>query len=239
MKQQRILVVDDERNLCDILLYNLSMAGYEAVAAFSAEEALEKEPADFDLILLDVMLPGLSGYELAQKLKTDIATKSIPIVFLTAMGAEDNKLHGFDLGAYDYIPKPFSVREVLARIKAVLGRTSQAQSVIQELCYEGLKLNIVNKSVTADGKETVVICAYEHDDNWKFTFSDNGVGIDAEHLPRIFERFYRIDKGRSRSLGGTGLGLSIVKNAVMLHGGTIIAKAEEDGGMRFEFTLKK
>jgi DNA-binding response OmpR family regulator len=153
MKQQRILVVDDERNLCDILLYNLSMAGYEAVAAFSAEEALEKEPADFDLILLDVMLPGLSGYELAQKLKTGIATNSIPIVFLSAMGAEDDKLHGFDLGADDYIPKPFSVREVLARIKAVLGRTSQPHSVIQELSYEGLKLNIVNKSVTADGEE--------------------------------------------------------------------------------------
>lgn len=153
MKQQRILVVDDERSLCDILLYNLSMAGYQAVAAFSAEEALEKEPANFDLILLDVMLPGLSGYELAQKLKTDIATNSIPIVFLTAMEAEDDKLHGFDLGADDYIPKPFSVREVLARIKAVLGRTSQAHSVIQELSYEGLKLNMVNKSVTADGKE--------------------------------------------------------------------------------------
>ena len=153
MKQRRILVVDDERSLCDILLYNLSMAGYEAVAAFSAEEALEKEPAGFDLILLDVMLPGLSGYELAKKLKTDTVTSSIPIVFLSAMGAEDDKLHGFDLGADDYIPKPFSVREVLARIKAVLGRTSQAHSVIQELSYEGLKLNMVNKSVTVDGQE--------------------------------------------------------------------------------------
>lgn len=106
MKQRRILVVDDERSLCDILLYNLSMAGYEAVAAFSAEEALEKEPGGFDLILLDVMLPGLSGYELAQKLKTDTVTSGIPIVFLSAMGAEDDKLHGFELGADDYIPKP-------------------------------------------------------------------------------------------------------------------------------------
>lgn len=153
MKQRRILVVDDERSLCDILLYNLSMAGYEAVAAFSAEEALEKEPAGFDLILLDVMLPGLSGYELAKKLKTDTVTSGIPIVFLSAMGAEDDKLHGFDLGADDYIPKPFSVREVLARIKAVLGRTSQAHSVVQELSYEGLKLNMVNKSVTVDDQE--------------------------------------------------------------------------------------
>jgi DNA-binding response OmpR family regulator len=129
------------------------MAGYQAVAAFSAEEALEKEPASFDLILLDIMLPRLSGYELAQKLKTDIATSNIPIVFLSAMSGEDDKLQGFDLGADDYIPKPFSVREVLARIKAVLGRTSQANAVIQELSYEGLKLNMVNKSVAVDGEE--------------------------------------------------------------------------------------
>jgi len=183
MKQQRILVVDDERNLCDILLYNLSMAGYEAVAAFSAEEALEKEPADFDLILLDVMLPGLSGYELAQKLKTGIVTKNIPIVFLSAMGAEDDKLHGFDLGADDYIPKPFSVREVLARIKAVLGRTSQAHSVIQELSYEGLKLNMVNKSVAADGEE-IQLTKTEYEI----------LKLFLEHRGKVFSRQEILDK---------------------------------------------
>ena len=183
MKQQRILVVDDERNLCDILLYNLTMAGYEAVAAFSAEEALEKEPADFDLILLDVMLPGLSGYELAQKLKTGIVTKNIPIVFLSAMGAEDDKLHGFDLGADDYIPKPFSVREVLARIKAVLGRTSQAHSVIQELSYEGLKLNMVNKSVAADGEE-IQLTKTEYEI----------LKLFLEHRGKVFSRQEILDK---------------------------------------------
>lgn len=189
MKQQRILVVDDERNLCDILLYNLTMAGYEAVAAFSAEDALNQEPANFDLILLDVMLPGMSGYELAHKLKIDTATSSIPIVFLSAMGAEDDKLHGFDLGADDYIPKPFSVREVLARIKAVLGRTSHVHSDVQELSYDGLKLNWTNKTVTVDG-EDVLLTKTEYEI----------LKLFLEHRGQVFSRQEILDKAWPRGV---------------------------------------
>ena len=111
MEQKKILVVDDEQDLCDILLYNLRAAGYQAEAAYSAEEAIEKEPSEYDLLLLDVMMPGLSGFELARRLKGDEATATIPIIFLTAKDTEEDMLHGFGLGADDYEIGRASCRE--------------------------------------------------------------------------------------------------------------------------------
>ena len=98
--------------------------------------------------------------------------------------------------------------------------------------------NLVDNAINYAGTGTTVEISATHQSNsWLFTFSDNGIGIPAEHLPRIFERFYRSDKGRSREMGGTGLGLSIVKNAVMLHGGHITVSSPAGGGLVFEFTL--
>ena len=150
MEQKRILVVDDEQDLCDILLYNLRAAGYQAEAVYSAEEALDKVQS-FDLLLLDVMMPGLSGFELARRLKDNEATAATPIIFLTAKDTEEDMLHGFGLGADDYIKKPFSVREVVARAKAVLSR-SLPQPLKKEgsLEYEGLSIDLSHKSVTVD-----------------------------------------------------------------------------------------
>jgi DNA-binding response OmpR family regulator len=152
MEQKRILVVDDEQDLCDILLYNLRAAGYQAEAVYSAEEALDKVQS-FDLLLLDVMMPGLSGFELARRLKDNEATAATPIIFLTAKDTEEDMLHGFGLGADDYIKKPFSVREVVARAKAVLSR-SLPQPLKKEgiLEYEGLSIDLSHKSVTVDGE---------------------------------------------------------------------------------------
>lgn len=159
-------MVDDEQDLCEILCYNLMVAGYRAEAAYSAEEALELVHSSqcivhssqcivhgFDLLLLDVMLPGLSGFELAQRLKQDEATVSVPIIFLTAKDAEEDMLRGFGLGADDYIKKPFSVREVVARVKAVLNR-SLPQPPFKEgsrICHEGLVLDVGKKTTTVDG----------------------------------------------------------------------------------------
>ncbi len=147
MEQKKILVVDDERDLCEILTFNLKTAGYETMTACSAEEALTVlDDKHFDLILLDVMMEGMTGFELAKQLG-----RRIPIIFLTAKDTEDDMLTGFGLGADDYIAKPFSVREVLARVKAVLSRTAADHSDI--LTYKGLMLDLNNKRVQADGED--------------------------------------------------------------------------------------
>ena len=112
----RILVVDDEQDLCEILKFNLETDGYAVETANSAEEALTLPINSFDLLLLDVMMGGMSGFALAKKLKADPATAHIPIIFLTARDTENDTVTGFNLGADDYISKPFSIREVLVRV---------------------------------------------------------------------------------------------------------------------------
>ena len=149
MEPIKILIIDDERDLCDILLFNLMAAGYRAEVAYSAEEALQHTLSEFDLLLLDVMMPGLSGFELAERLKGDEQTAHIPIIFLTAKDTENDILHGFEMGADDYVSKPFSVREVLARVKAVLKRTGSLNENL--LVYEGLVIDVNSKTVTVDG----------------------------------------------------------------------------------------
>ena len=119
MEQKRLLIIDDEPDLCEILSFNLSTAGYTVDTALSGQEAMKKDVKQYDLILLDVMMPVLSGFDVARQLKLNPATASIPIIFLTALGGEPDMLHGFELGADDYISKPFSTREVLAEPRNV------------------------------------------------------------------------------------------------------------------------
>lgn len=125
--QKRILVVDDELDLREILQCNLEAAGYEVDTAASAEEALTLMNGNPDLLLLDVMMGGMSGFALAEKLRGEYAS-AVPIIFLTAKDTEDDLLQGFSVGADDYISKPFSLQEVLARVRAVLRRTGQAEA---------------------------------------------------------------------------------------------------------------
>lgn len=153
MNSKRILIVDDEPDLCEIVRYNLLTAGFEADSVLSAEEALRRDIAKYDLFLLDVMMEGLSGFELAERLKTKAETQDTPIIFLTAKDTEADVLTGFDLGADDYIAKPFSVRELLARVKAVLSRSGKPSAENAEtLEFRGITMNLSNKTVTIDGK---------------------------------------------------------------------------------------
>lgn len=150
----RILVVDDEPDLCEILKFNLETEGYTVETALSGEEALQRQVASFHLLLLDVMMGGMSGFALAKQVKENPATAHIPIIFLTARDTENDTLTGFNLGADDYISKPFSIREVLVRVRAVLRRTMQPdEQTRQILAYEGLELDLNKKTVTVNGEE--------------------------------------------------------------------------------------
>ena len=153
-KINRILVVDDEQDLCEILKFNLETEGYEVTTANSAEEALELDILGYDLLLLDVMMGGISGFAMAQKLKAKPATKHIPIIFLTARDTENDTVTGFNLGADDYISKPFSIREVLVRVRAVIRRTmDQGKEQHAVINYQGLEINLDKKTVSIDGEE--------------------------------------------------------------------------------------
>ncbi|HJA87602.1 MAG TPA: response regulator transcription factor [Candidatus Parabacteroides intestinavium] len=126
-KVPHILVVDDEEDLCEILKFNLETEGYQVNTAFSGEEALTLDLASYDLLLLDVMMGEISGFKLASQLKKEEHTAHLPIIFLTAKDTENDMLTGFNLGADDYISKPFSIRQVQARVKAVLRRSLEAK----------------------------------------------------------------------------------------------------------------
>jgi two-component system, OmpR family, alkaline phosphatase synthesis response regulator PhoP len=147
MKQngKRILIVDDEEDLCEILQYNLSNEGYLTDISLSAEEALKRPLENFDLILLDVMMGAVSGFKLADKIRKEMKLE-IPIIFLTAKDTENDILTGFSLGADDYISKPFSVNELTARVKAVLKRSYNDKvtnnSILQ---FNGINLDTVRK----------------------------------------------------------------------------------------------
>lgn len=152
----RILVVDDEEDLCEILKFNLETEGYEVDTAFNAEEALKLNLSSYNLLLLDVMMGEISGFKLASMLKKDPSTANVPIIFLTAKDTENDMLTGFNLGADDYISKPFSIRQVIARVKAVIRRTADKASEQENnnlLEYETLVLDTKRIKATIDNQE--------------------------------------------------------------------------------------
>ena len=198
MAKQRILIVDDEEDICMILSYSLQKAGYEVLVAHSAEEALANyelriKNYEVDLILLDIMMGEMSGLEMAEKLKSEnekVKSENHipPIIFLTALSDEDTVLQGFQLGADDYISKPFRIAEVLARVAAVLRRTAEQRARNQEprpisndcIIFEGIVVNKADMSLKVDGvavvmtrKEIELLC---------YLLTHRGQILSREHL---------------------------------------------------------
>lgn len=155
----KILVVDDEQDICEILQYNLENEGYEVTTANSAEEALLLPLSEYGFILLDVMMGEMSGFQMAQRLKERPETALIPIIFITALDDEDHTVKGLNIGADDYIAKPLSMREVKTRIAAVLRRTAgekmkvKSEKYADVICYEGIVLNLDAKTASIDDEE--------------------------------------------------------------------------------------
>ena len=164
MSNYRILVVDDEESLCEILKFNLEREGYSVDVAYSAEEALAYDIGKYDLAILDVMMDELSGFGLARILRKRPETASLPIIFCTALDGEADKIKGFDIGADDYISKPFSIAEVVARVRSVLRRSSKRPQQNNEssptnegiITFQGLEVNTLRKVCTVDGEEVAL-----------------------------------------------------------------------------------
>lgn len=159
MVTNRILIVDDEETLCEVLKLNLENEGYDVDTAFSAEQALGYDLAEYSLILLDVMMGEISGIKMAKMLKADVATSDIPIIFCTARDTEDDMIMGLNLGADDYIMKPYTIRNVIARVKSVLRRTANHKNnnnpteMPSRFEFNGLSVDLEFKRCTVDGEE--------------------------------------------------------------------------------------
>ena len=191
-----LLVVDDEEDLCEILQFNLEAEGYNVDTAYSAEEALTLDLTQYDLLLLDVMMGKISGFKMASIKKKKSETADLPIIFLTAKDTENDMLTGFNLGADDYIPKPFSIRQVLARVKAVLRRSKESKGEKDKniLTYKTLKLDIEQIKVYIDGNE-IALTKKEFEILRLFLENINHVFTRDEFLTKIWkDEVYVLDR---------------------------------------------
>lgn len=200
MAKGRILIVDDEKDIIELVRYNLEKEGFLVKGAMDGESglgiALQEQP---DIILIDLMLPGIDGLEVCRSLRADGRTSSIPVIMLTAKSAETDRVLGLELGADDYITKPFSPRELMARIKAVLRRTSQKPTHSDLIRRGELTVDTARREVNCSGK-AIVLTATEF----------RLLQFFADHPGRVFSREQLID-------GALGKDISVVDRTIDVH----------------------
>ena len=159
MSKKTILTIDDEIHILELIRYNLENAGYNVLQAESGEEGLDiLENKEVDAVLLDLMLPGIDGLEVLRRIRTNPTKRKTPVIMLTAKGEEFDKVLGLEMGADDYISKPFSVREMQARLKAVLRRIEERgnddnKNEVKKISTHGLEIGLETRTVTINGKE--------------------------------------------------------------------------------------
>ena len=156
MAQKKILVVDDEKDIVELISYNLEQEGFAVIKAYDGQMAWERvKTAKPDLVVLDLMIPGIHGLEVCKLIRRDAATGTLPIIMLTAKSDQVDKILGLELGADDYVTKPFNVRELIARIRAVLRRYEGRQQIelSETFAFQGLSVNFGSCTVAVDGKK--------------------------------------------------------------------------------------
>ena len=200
MARGRILVIDDEKDLIELVRYNLEKEGFVVQSAQDGEAGLATAKKELpDLILVDLMLPGIDGLDVCRSLRSDNRTARIPVIMLTAKSAESDRVLGLELGADDYVTKPFSPRELLARIKAVLRRTSTPQAVSEVIRRGNLTIDMARRTVTCAG-EAIVLTATEF----------RLLQYFAAHSGHVFSRAQLID-------GAMGKDVSVEDRTIDVH----------------------
>jgi len=179
----KIFLVEDDDGIREIVLYALQSSGFDALGFESGEDffaQLDKEPSPPGLVVLDIMLPGDDGLTILKKLRQSQLYNKMPIIMLTAKSSELDKVKGLDLGADDYLTKPFSVMELMSRVKAVLRRSVPSSPEAQDLAYQNVRLDLVRRTAMVDGEE--VVLTFKEYELLHYFMTNKGVALSRDKL---------------------------------------------------------